>query len=198
MGHVILVRHARTPWNAADRVQGSTDIALGDEGRAQAALLASVIAPTLYSPTVISSPLSRAIETARAIADAAGVAVQTDIAFTQRSYGVWEGMEHADIRARYPAEHERWRAGVEPGVEGYETDAQLAERTLSGLNRVAVGDGDVVIVSHGSAIRVVIQAALELPLGRGLVGKLSNCELSVLRRDGDAWTLVRHAIPLPG
>jgi probable phosphoglycerate mutase len=194
---VILVRHARTAWNDADRVQGSTDVPLGDAGRDQAARLAAVLAPTLTAPRVVSSPLVRAMDTARAIAAAAGVEASPEPGFTQRSYGVWEGMQHADIRAQYPEEHERWRDGLEPRIDGYEHDAALAGRALAALERHSAGDGDLVVVSHGSAIRVVIQAALGLPLGRGSVGKLSNCERSVLsRHDDGGWTLVRHAIPL--
>jgi len=71
MTRVILIRHAETPWNRERRMQGHIDTLLSEAGRAQAAALGRRLADGGFN-ALYSSDLSRARETARAIAERSG------------------------------------------------------------------------------------------------------------------------------
>ena len=71
----ILVRHGETEWNATGQYQGQTDIPLSETGRAQAAALGKRF-ETIHVDAVYSSPLQRAYDTARAIAEPKGLLIQ--------------------------------------------------------------------------------------------------------------------------
>jgi broad specificity phosphatase PhoE len=152
MTELYLVRHGETEWNAARRIQGRTDIPLNDTGRAQARQAAELLARRRWQG-VYTSPLGRAHETARIIADRLGLAGVTDIdALVERDYGEAEGMGFDEIEALYPE-------GVR--APGQETREEVAARVVPALLELAERHpGErLVIVSHGGAIRAVLQTA---------------------------------------
>jgi broad specificity phosphatase PhoE len=152
MTELYLVRHGETEWNAARRIQGRTDIPLNDTGRAQARQAAELLARRRWQG-VYTSPLGRAHETARIIADRLGLEGVTDIdALVERDYGEAEGMGFDEIEALYPE-------GVR--APGQETREEVAARVVPALLELAERHpGErLVIVSHGGAIRSVLQAA---------------------------------------
>jgi broad specificity phosphatase PhoE len=152
MTELYLVRHGETEWNAARRIQGRTDIPLNDTGRAQARQAAELLARRRWQG-VYTSPLGRAHETARIIADRLGLAGVTDIdALVERDYGEAEGMGFDEIEALY-------REGVR--APGQETREEVAARVVPALLELAERHpGErLVIVSHGGAIRAVLQTA---------------------------------------
>ena len=99
---LILIRHGETEWNTQHRAQGRTDIPLNERGKAQAQALGAHFAEETVD-LVLSSPLSRAYETAKAVADAAGAPIETAEDLTEIQFGVWEGLSFDDIRKNYPA-----------------------------------------------------------------------------------------------
>jgi broad specificity phosphatase PhoE len=152
MTELYLVRHGETEWNAARRIQGRTDIPLNDTGREQARRAAELLARRRWQG-VYTSPLGRAHETARIIADRLGLEGVTDIdALVERDYGEAEGMGFDEIEALYPE-------GVR--APGQETREEVAARVVPALLELAERHpGErLVIVSHGGAIRAVLQTA---------------------------------------
>lgn len=152
MTELYLVRHGETEWNAARRIQGRTDIPLNDTGREQARQAAELLARRRWQG-VYTSPLGRAHETARIIADRLGLEGVTDIdALVERDYGEAEGMGFDEIEALYPE-------GVR--APGQETREEVAARVVPALLELAERHpGErLVIVSHGGAIRSVLQTA---------------------------------------
>ncbi|HTN57322.1 MAG TPA: histidine phosphatase family protein [Protaetiibacter sp.] len=152
MTELYLVRHGETEWNAARRIQGRTDIPLNDTGREQARQAAELLARRRWQG-VYTSPLGRAHETARIIAERLGLAGVTDIdALVERDYGEAEGMGFDEIEALYPE-------GVR--AAGQETREEVAARVVPALLELAERHpGErLVIVSHGGAIRAVLQTA---------------------------------------
>ncbi len=152
MTELYLVRHGETEWNAARRIQGRTDIPLNDTGREQARQAAELLARRRWQG-VYTSPLGRAHETARIIAERLGLAGVTDIdALVERDYGEAEGMGFDEIEALYPE-------GVR--APGQETREEVAARVVPALLELAERHpGErLVIVSHGGAIRAVLQTA---------------------------------------
>ncbi|WP_159451414.1 histidine phosphatase family protein [Demequina sp. NBRC 110054] len=201
MTRLHIVRHGQTDWNLQNRLQGSTDIPLNDTGRAQAAAASSGLLTQLgEAPTVVASHLSRAIETAEILFAGLGVPIHKDPRIGERSYGVWEGLE-ADLRqVHHPEDYDRWKAGLEPRIEGYETHAELAERAVAATEEWAArvdvaGGGDLVFVSHGSTGRMLIATLIGAPVTGRAVGTLENACWSRLVRSGDGgWSLDRHNV----
>lgn len=152
MTELYLVRHGETDWNAARRIQGRTDIPLNDAGRVQARQAAELLGRRRWD-AVYASPLSRAHETAAIIADRLGLGEVTDVdALVERDYGAAEGMSFEQIQALYPE-------GVR--APGQETRAEVAGRVVPALLALAERHpGErLVVVSHGGAIRSVLQTA---------------------------------------
>src|SRR5690625_726702 len=122
-GHVrtrlILVRHGQTAYNREARLQGQIDIPLNVTGRRQAAVLAATVAEN-PPDMIISSPLSRAYDTARIVGEASGLDVHIDEAFLERGFGEWEGLKGEEIRRHWPHEHADWRA--HRGVHGLDVE----------------------------------------------------------------------------
>jgi broad specificity phosphatase PhoE len=148
----VLVRHGATEWNAERRAQGQADVALSRKGREQALETAGRLAG-LPVDAVYSSDLSRAVETAEAIAKMHGLDVAMDPAFREIDQGEWTGLPVAEIQQRWP---ELWGAARHYNSRpGGESPQQVRRRALEGLRRVVERHphGTVVIASHGGTIR---------------------------------------------
>ena len=95
---VYLARHGRTALNAEDRLRGLSDPPLDEVGLAEVARLSRVLADR--SPVaVISSPLQRAVATARAIGSASGAPVSSDVRLNDRDYGPMTGERREEVEA---------------------------------------------------------------------------------------------------
>src|SRR5262245_17154670 len=103
---MVLVRHGETDWNREERFQGQLDIPLNDVGRSQATRLKQQLSDFDFD-AVYSSPLTRALETARMIAG--GVPVQCDMRLTEVHHGSWQGKTKRDIADRWTDEWNRWQ-----------------------------------------------------------------------------------------
>ena len=201
-GTVVLLRHARTAYNAGLRLQGQIDIPLDEVGRWQAEQGATALAASHKASLVVASDLERARHTAEAYARHVGLEVVTDAGLRERSFGIWEGMTDAEIAERWPDEHAVWRSGGEPPVDGVESKDAVARRMEEAVLRHAdaLSAGEtLVVVSHGSAITQAISRLLGLDpaVWRGLHG-LHNVHWSHLRASAPgaapAWRLVAHNV----
>lgn len=149
MTFIYLIRHGETDWNLARRIQGSTDIPLNETGRIQARATGQLLSRRSWD-AVVSSPLSRACETASIIASQVGLEGPTVLeAVVERNYGAAEGLSDTELDARFP--------GDTP-VPGRETRAEVASRVLPALMRLAEAypGQAVIVVSHGGVIRTVL------------------------------------------
>ncbi len=157
-----LVRHGATELTAEDRFSGSVGVDLSDEGRRQAARLGERL--RAEAPAAIySSPLSRALDTARLVAGECALPVETRDGLREISHGHWEGMTRHDVEARYGDEYAAWEqdpftfapAGGESGV------AVLARALPVVRDIVTRHAGErVVVVSHKATIRLVLSSLL--------------------------------------
>ncbi|MDU0348357.1 histidine phosphatase family protein [Actinomyces sp. MRS3W] len=183
---LILWRHGQTDYNAGMRVQGRVDIPLNAVGREQARAAAPGLA-ALNPVRIVSSPLARARDTARALADLTGVEVEFDEGLLERSFGRWEGMSRTEMEAGWPEEYAAWRRGEEPAGIGVETRRAVSARMGGTLRRILeetpLSDADrtIVVVSHGSALTLGATDLLgiEPTSWFGLRG-LDNCHHGVI------------------
>jgi uncharacterized phosphatase len=146
-----LVRHGETDWNRARRIQGSTDVPLNDTGREQARQTGRLLARRHWD-AVITSPLSRALETGSIIAAELGLpAPTTDADLVERQYGEAEGLDYTQMSQRFPDD---------APVPGRESREQVIDRVLPALVAIAQAheEQSVLVVSHGGVIRSVLAA----------------------------------------
>ena len=180
---VFLVRHGATVLSAEDRYAGSVDVALSEEGRAQARALGTRLAGEPLA-AVYASPMSRAQDTARLIVDGRGLDVTTVPEMRETDHGHWEGKTREEIRAAFPDEYARWeRDPFTFAPSSGETGLQVLARALPTFLAI-VGrhpDSSVLVVSHKATIRLVIGELLGVEL-RGYRDRLdmSPCGLNIL------------------
>lgn len=185
MAILLLIRHGETQWNREDRFQGSADIPLSEGGRAQARQLANQLADK-HLAAIYSSPLSRALDTAQALAAEHGLDVHIVDDLQEINVGEWSGKTWAEIQEVWPELMHNWRAnplesGPPPGGEDY---AAFRRRCMEALDYIAGRHGDtdqVAVVCHGGVIRAVITGLLGIPWQtRGKIYTL-NCSITRMR-----------------
>jgi broad specificity phosphatase PhoE len=182
-----LVRHGETAWARDGRHTGRTDIPLTDVGRAQAIAVGRRLAGEQFG-TVLSSPLSRALETARLAGFGDRVELSDDL--MEWDYGADEGRTTPAIRRERPG-WSIWVAGPEDG----ETAASVAARADRVIARVRRGHGDVLCFSHGHLLRVLAVRWLGLEAVDGRLFALSTATISVLGWERDTAVIERWNEP---
>ena len=152
-GSLTLIRHGQTEWNKNQLMQGISDIPLNETGRQQAHETGAKLQQMgLRYDRVLSSPLSRAHETAQRVGEFFGLTVsQTYPELVERAYGAAEGKNIPDYESDAP---DRFYPGVETERDLY----VRAVRALREVVRQYPGER-LMVVSHGSLIRRAISAA---------------------------------------
>jgi len=155
----LLLRHGQTPMSVQRRYAGRSDVPLTDVGVQQAAAAAKRL------DVIVTSPLLRAMRTAREVAAVTGAAVVTDDGFRETDFGAWEGLTFTEVRERWPSEVTTWLADPDAAPPGGESFAEVSTRVTAALYRVLAGrDGQtVLIVSHVTPIKTLVAAALLAP-----------------------------------
>ncbi|MEN9604021.1 MAG: hypothetical protein RLZZ06_841 [Actinomycetota bacterium] len=179
-----LLRHGQTDWNIDMRLQGISDIPLNETGHRQARRVAEILAEQEWH-RVVSSPLSRAQDTARYVSEALGLAdIEIEELLLERSFGAAEGLSYDDWR-------ERLQAGVvAEGAESIEDLEARANRLLARLAEVYEGER-VLTVSHGALIRKIIGMVSggEFPREGERFG---NASLTTISCQGGVWSIVDY------
>jgi len=174
---IVLVRHDETDWNRENRFQGHADTLLNEGGREQARDLARALGGERLS-AVYSSPLLRALETARIVAAPHALDIRRSDRLQEVDVGSWSGLTRAEVKARFPEGYRRWRE-YGHGWDDGETYAELGERVVGDLVEIAARHGDEVVlaVTHGGPIRSALAAASGVPFGqaRRSIAVLENC-----------------------
>jgi probable phosphoglycerate mutase len=146
----IYLRHGETDWNAAGLSQGNVDIPLNAKGVAQAAAAAQLLKHRGIR-SIVTSPLSRARDTAQAVAAVLGLPVETDDGLREVAFGVQEGKPMAEWFAQ-------WVDGAFT-PEGAESFAALRARAVAAINRATAHEPMVLVVAHGALFRAIRAAA---------------------------------------
>ncbi len=170
-GEILLVRHGATEWTATGQHTSRTDVPLTDEGREQARALGRVLDGHEFA-LVLSSPLSRALETCRLAGF--GDAVETDDDLREWDYGEYEGRNTVDIREERPG----WN--VWAGSPGGESLDEVGARARRVLERATGADGDAALFSHGHFLRILGACWLGLAPEGGRFFLLSTAAVSLL------------------
>jgi broad specificity phosphatase PhoE len=187
---IVLARHGETEWSRDRRHTGRTDIPLTENGRRQAAELRDGLAGRSFA-RVISSPLSRALETCRLAGLGDAAEVTGDLC--EWDYGEYEGITTAEIRKSRPG-WTLWR----DGCPGGETAADVGRRTDHVIDSLDGVDGDVAVFAHGHVLRVLTARWLGLGPEKGALFKLDTGTLSVLGYERETRAITRWNAPATG
>jgi broad specificity phosphatase PhoE len=210
---LVLLRHGETDFNVAGRMQGHLDSRLTETGRRQASRVAPEVAR--FAPErILSSDLSRAADTAEAVAAACGLPVKLDARLRETHLGEWQGRSVADVEAGWPGAVAAWRSDPGWAPPGGESRVDVVRRSrpvideldaeLTATDRVlAPGEPavTVLIVAHGGLIAGLVSGLLELPTTVWpAIGGLGNCRWAVLARrpDHPRWRLSGYNVGIEG
>ncbi len=158
MTSVYLIRHGQTAWNKEEIFRGRSDVALSPIGFREAELVGDYLKGKDIH-VIYSSPLSRAKETARRIAQVFNLKVQPLLGITDMSFGKWEGRPLKEIQSYEREIYLQWRD--KPHLvripEG-ETLDEVRVRAMVALGEVIQNHQgkNVVLVSHRVINKVII------------------------------------------
>jgi broad specificity phosphatase PhoE len=194
MIEIILARHGETAWNTAEIFRGRADVPLSDVGLAQAERLGEHLSGEKID-IIYSSPLSRAVQTAGAIAHRQGLVVKTIANIIDIDFGEWQGLSSREVRERYPELYQDWRDTPEqvrmPAGESLE---DVRSRAMPFLEDAVTrcGEGKIVLVSHRVVNKVLICALLRLDNSSFWNIKLDTGGISRFVFDGGRVVLTSH------
>ena len=179
--HLFFVRHGKTEWNGQYRFQGKSDIPLNEEGRLQAQSLASRLSGW-SGVRILTSPLSRALETSAIIAAACGAVAEPQEGLSEMGFGAWEGRSIFETETSDPQAFREWKNNpfkfVPPGGEGFpEIQCRLLPVLDEALSSV---QERILLISHGGIIRAALSLLLDLSQESVWRMKLSNCSVTAV------------------
>ncbi len=160
----ILIRHGQTPWNKQEVFRGRADVPLDDIGLQQAEAVAAALQEESIA-LVVASPLSRALQTAQALARSHDLPVTANEALIDIDFGRWQGLPAAQVQRQYPELYAAWLTRPHnvrfPGGEALDTVADRAFAGLEALVERHVGD-TIALIAHRVVNKLLICRVLGL------------------------------------
>jgi probable phosphoglycerate mutase len=159
---LFLVRHGATTATEEDRFSGSSGAELSDLGQWQAARLGDRLSQQSLT-AAYSSPLSRALDTARIIGERCGLDPITSDGLREIGHGHWEGLKRKDVEAQFTSEYTAWEADPFTfAPEGGESGVGVLARALPVIREIVTAHpgGRVLVVSHKATLRLVLSSLL--------------------------------------
>lgn len=179
MHTLYFTRHGQTTWNVENKICGITDAPLTAQGHAQAQALAQSIQAGGYAiDEILTSPLSRAADTARHIAQLTGLPLRIEPRLREQCFGRFEGTP------RDGAEFRAARANFVQRFDGGESMMQLAQRIYSLLDELKAQDKTYLLVAHNGIARVVHSYFYEMDNDAYAAFGIRNCELREYHFEG--------------
>jgi broad specificity phosphatase PhoE len=174
------VRHGETVYNLAGRIQGQLDSELSPLGWRQCDAVAEVLAK-VPCDAVISSPLTRARESAQRIADRLNLEVRLEPRLMEINAGIFQGHCWHEIDDRFPSDAARWRSQDPdfriPNGESRRDVMLRAWGAFCAIREAAYRSA--IVVAHGGSISAALKALLEIPAERNPFA-LSNGSISTV------------------
>jgi len=179
------IRHGQSTYNADGRIQGQSDVPLSELGTRQAEAVGDVLA-RLPVAAIYSSPLRRALETARLTAELLGLEVRTDRRLKEINAGVWEDRPRSEVERLFPQDIANWRSGdLDFTIPGGESRRDLLRRGMAAMQSIIrAGWGQVAVFAHGGLLVVTLKALLKIPRQEPPFD-LENGSITTLAVDGD-------------
>lgn len=186
---IYIIRHAKTDMNSRKALQGRSDRPLNGEGREQAAAAAEALAGVTFSK-VFSSPLRRALETARIVVPYADPV--TDERLTEMDYGPYEGADLTDP----PPEIVTFFSDFihNPAPDGMEQLSSVVARTGAFLEEIGDCGGDILISTHAIALKGMLEYLTPGSGGSWWSRYVGNCAVFVTGKSGGAFAVPEQIV----
>ena len=188
-----IIRHGETDWNRQARMQGHADEPLNALGREQAAQVAAALA-SYPLDAIYSSDLSRAFDTARAIAaHHPAVPLHSSALWRERDYGRFQGMTLPEVEAINPHAAQQWRTRVvDFAPDGGENLLQFQARIAQQLQAVAAKHAGekIAIVCHGGVLDIIWRIVQGVAVDAPRAWALPNTGINHLRYAGQTWQVL--------
>jgi broad specificity phosphatase PhoE len=180
MVKIILIRHGETDWNQEQIFRGKIDVPLNQTGFAQARAVREALAEIVID-AIYASPLARALETARVLAEGRGLAIRTEEGLSDIDFGLWQGVSKENVKKDYPDLYSTWL--TDPQLVTFprgENLLKVQKRAMAALERsVDSNPGKTIaLVSHRVVNKVMLCGVLGLDLSRFWRVKQDTCALN--------------------
>lgn len=196
MTKFILVRHGQSKANECGYLVGNTEAPLSPKGEKQAKTVSEYILKAYKVDVIYSSPLSRACNTVKGVADELNLPINTENKLIEFNFGKWEGLTHEEIKNNFDDGYSKWAR--DPGVfipDGGESMAQLQTRVVEKLKEIGKKeDGKTVLIgSHSSVIRALQCYIQGLPLTKMKnTPWVVNGSIAEINFDGEDFYIVKY------
>lgn len=155
---IYLVRHGETVANVESVYSGQRDDGLSVHGRESSARLGEYFMGRTVN-RIVSSPLMRALDTARPISDRTGVPIEVVDELTEIDMGPWTGLSASEIARLFPSAWKHWRTNPDSlRLDGFEGLASGQARIVKVIQEVAErsAHSHTVFVTHETLIRLAL------------------------------------------
>ena len=196
MTKFILVRHGQSKANESGYLVGKTEAPLSSLGEKQAKAVSEYILKVYKVDAIYSSPLSRACNTVKGVADALNLPINMENKLTEFDFGKWEGLTHEKIKNSFDDGYSKWAR--DPGVfvpDGGESMAQLQARVVEKLKEIGKREeGKTVLIgSHSSVIRALQCYVQGLPLTKMKnTPWVVNGSIAEINFDGEDFYIIKY------
>ena len=173
MHNIYFTRHGETVWNVENKICGMTDSPLTARGQEQARQLGELVRDSgLHIDEILYSPLSRAADTAKAIAAATGLPARCEPRLREQCFGKYEGTPRDGAEFRISKTHFADR------YDGGESMMQLAQRIYNLLDELRQDENKTyLLVAHNGIARVVESYFHDMTNEEYSAAGIRNCEL---------------------
>jgi phosphoserine phosphatase len=188
---IYIVRHGETTWNAVGRYQGRLETPLSPLGQAQAQALAAALRDARIR-RIISSPLSRCVQTALPLSMITGVPIETDDRLLEIAHGTWQGRYREEIARTEPERFMMWRNHPEqvhfPEGESLE---DVLNRWKSFVHDF-IPDANTLLMTHDVVVRIAILERTGRPISELRTIRALNAAYCTFDVEGGTWTLLNE------
>jgi probable phosphoglycerate mutase len=172
MDHFYFVRHGETVWNVENKICGATDSPLTPRGHEQAVETGNLIkAQGIKADVILTSPLSRAYDTAKHISDITGIPLEVEPRLIEQNFGIYESTPRDGAVFHEAKKNMASRFGTG------ESMLQVAQRIYNLIDDIKAGDRICILVAHNGIVRIVESYFREMDNEEFSSCGIRNCEI---------------------
>ncbi len=177
------IRHGETDWNVENKIQGSNDIELNENGISQALALGEQMKKLGYPiRKIYTSPQKRAKKTAKLLSQAIEVDYEVTAGLEEMNLGRWEGLTWSEVKEKENELYNSWYQNRNtlrtPEGESYD---EVLSRTLSAVRSILAKESkDIAIVSHGAVIKCLLCYINNVPFDQMNQFRTGNTSITVI------------------
>lgn len=196
MTKFIIVRHGQSKANECGYLVGCTEAPLSSLGEKQADAVCNYILKKYKIDAIYSSPLSRAYNTIKGVADELNLPIIKENELREFDFGELEGLTLEQIKNDFDDAYNKWAS--DPGVfvpRGGESMAHLQLRVVEKLKEIGKKeDGKTILIgSHSSVIRALQCYIQGLPLEKMKnTPRVVNASLAEIDFDGENFYIFKY------